>query len=217
MTVRATEVFSFIAALPRVELERFEASHRSFDAVRQSIYGIITDLQGADDAAEFSGALRRLISEWLTVPVPFDEQIAGSLRALGPLDDIGSRWGRDVAAKLAAALTAADALSGSESPVRSAVLTGLREYREAGRSFKIYCHRSARVHFQSLLASAQVTLPPESVFLHSAANYRDASPFDVLIKVGPLRSGGWGSAPDALVSAPRFRVLFQVVWHGCND
>jgi len=42
-------------------------------------------------------------------------------------------------------------------------------------------------------------------------------PFEVLIKMGPLRSKGWGSAPDAIVSAPRFGTLVQIVWAGCAD
>lgn len=35
--------------------------------------------------------------------------------------------------------------------------------------------------------------------------------------MGPLRSRGWGSAPDALLSAPRFGTLVQIVWSGCAD
>jgi len=35
--------------------------------------------------------------------------------------------------------------------------------------------------------------------------------------VGPLRSKGWGSAPDAILSAPRFARLIQIVWSGCGD
>jgi hypothetical protein len=35
--------------------------------------------------------------------------------------------------------------------------------------------------------------------------------------MGPLRSRGWGSAPDALLSAPRFESLIQFVWTGCVD
>jgi hypothetical protein len=48
-------------------------------------------------------------------------------------------------------------------------------------------------------------------------DYREAAPFDVLIKVGPLRAHGWGSAPDAILSAPRFQTLVQIVWAGCGD
>jgi hypothetical protein len=55
------------------------------------------------------------------------------------------------------------------------------------------------------------------VFLHSVKDYREAPPFDVLLKVGPLRSKGWGSAPDAIVSAPRFGKMVQIVWSGCGD
>ena len=48
-------------------------------------------------------------------------------------------------------------------------------------------------------------------------DYREVEPFDVLVKVGPLRSKGWGSAPDATLSAPRFAKMVQIVWSGCGD
>ena len=37
------------------------------------------------------------------------------------------------------------------------------------------------------------------------------------MKVGPLRARGWRSAPDAIVTAPRFRTLAQLVWSGSID
>ena len=43
------------------------------------------------------------------------------------------------------------------------------------------------------------------------------SPCDALVKCGPLRARGWGSAPDALLNAPRFGTLVQVVWFGSDD
>jgi hypothetical protein len=58
---------------------------------------------------------------------------------------------------------------------------------------------------------------PSDCFLHSVKDYRESAPFDVLIKVGPLRSKGWGAAPDAILTAPRFATLIQIVWAGCAD
>ena len=48
-------------------------------------------------------------------------------------------------------------------------------------------------------------------------DYSNTEPFNVLIKVGPLRSKGWGAVPDAVISAPRYGRLVQLVWSGCKD
>jgi hypothetical protein len=118
---------------------------------------------------------------------------------------------------LDSALNAARELLRIENPVRARLQTVIRELRTTGRSFKIYCHKAARPHFESLF------LPPidapldAAVFLHSVRNYREADTFDTLIKVGPLRSRGWGAAPDAIKAAPRFATLIQIVWAGSSD
>ena len=57
----------------------------------------------------------------------------------------------------------------------------------------------------------------ESDFLSSVREYREAGMFDTLVKMGPLRAWGWGSAPDAIVTAPRFQNLVQLVWSGTAD
>ena len=36
-------------------------------------------------------------------------------------------------------------------------------------------------------------------FLHSVRDYNNTPPFGALLKVGPLRSAGWGAVPDAVI------------------
>jgi hypothetical protein len=112
------------------------------------------------------------------------------------------------------ACAAARLLQRAENPARIDVRDIVRQLQRDGSNWKIYCHRRARAHFESIFATDQ--LPPD-VFLHSVKDYREVVPFDVLVKVGPLRSKGWGSAPDALLSAPRFAKMVQIVWSGCGD
>jgi hypothetical protein len=75
----------------------------------------------------------------------------------------------------------------------------------------------AEPDFQSILDEAGEIPLENTSFLHSVKDYREAEPFDVLVKVGPLRSRGWGAVPDAILTAPRFSTLVQIVWSGCGD
>ncbi|HEY4248174.1 MAG TPA: hypothetical protein VGM64_15090 [Lacunisphaera sp.] len=171
---------------------------------------------GDRDADEAADRLRNLLSEWLTVPAPFDGAALGSLRNFGSPVEVGVRWGLDIRTNYEIALRGALDLQEVENPARTCVRNKIRDLRKTGQAFKIYCHRTTRPHFDSLLAPDDQPLAPEN-FLHSVREYRDSEIFDTMIKVGPLRSWGWGSAPDAIRSAPRFATLAQIVWAGCGD
>ena len=158
--------------------------------------------------------VRTLLSEWLTVPVPFDDSFLESTSALGDADAIDRRWGHEVRTAYDHACGAARLLQRDENPARGEVRDAVRQLGSLGSTWKIYCHRRGRAHFESIFADDP--LPPD-VFLHSVKDYREVEPFDCLIKVGALRSKGWGSAPDAVLSAPRFAKMVQIVWSGCSD
>jgi hypothetical protein len=161
--------------------------------------------------------MRGLLSEWLTVPVPFDHSVVTKLEAFGSSQAMGARWGVDIRAAHVDALVAGIELQQIENPIRTTLRRVIHEIKATNRPLKIYCHRTTRSHFESILtAEAGSVLSPDE-FLHSVSDYRDSGVFDTLIKVGPLRSWGWGSAPDAIKSAPRFRRLVQLVWAGCAD
>jgi hypothetical protein len=166
------------------------------------------------DSQEVADSLRTLLSEWLTVPVCFDGALLESVSALGSGASVETRWGREVREAYDLACNAASAIQRVENPARTQLREIVRQLRAQGREWKIYCHRRARVHFESVFLDEPIAADS---FLHSVRDYRDVRPFDVLIKMGPLRSKGWGSAPDALVSAPRFATLVQIVWTGCAD
>ena len=219
MVVTASEVFDFLDQHPIFAIEKYEISLAEFSALRRSLRSIIVSLgEGdSDDVRDTSDRLRMLLSEWLTVPVRFDGGILEAVQTLGESDAIESKWGRDVRDWYDGARTAAQALSLRESPVRAKLRDLIREFRTQGRAFRIYCHRRAAAQFGSVLDATVDAVLGETGFLHSVKDYRDSEPFDVLIKVGPLRSRGWGAAPDSIVAAPRFSTLVQVVWSGCGD
>jgi hypothetical protein len=197
-------------------IEKYEMHSREFGALRRSIRSIVARLSEGDDpdSHEFADSLRIRLSEWLTVPVLFDGAMLESVSALGDPKAVETRWGRETRAAYDAAFESAIAIQKVQNPVRTKLSDTVQRLRAVGRAWRIYCHKRARAHFETIFEG----LPLQAgSFLYSVRDYRDAEPFDVLIKVGPLRSRGWGSAPDALISAPRFETLVQIVWSGCAD
>ncbi|MBM4225383.1 MAG: hypothetical protein FJ167_11525, partial [Gammaproteobacteria bacterium] len=116
-----------------------------------------------------------------------------------------------------AAIRAAVDMISENSLLRAELVESISALRADGRRFKIFCHRKAREHFDTLDPSMLAVPLDDSSFLHSVRDYAAADSFDALIKVGPLRSKGWGAAPDAIRSAPKFETLIQFVWSGCAD
>jgi hypothetical protein len=214
--VTASQVFSFLEQHRTCSIEKHEIRSAIFNVLRRSIRLIVLRLteDGDDESRETADRLRRLLSEWLTVPVSFDGTLLESVSTLGDSEAVERRWGQEIRAAYDDACAAARTSQRVENPARAEVRDAVRQLRSAGSAWRIYCHRRARPHFDSIFVDAP--LSPEA-FLHSAKDYRDVAPFDVLIKVGPLRSKGWGSAPDAILSAPRFVKMVQIIWSGCGD
>lgn len=219
MAVTASEIFDYIDNHDTCAFERHEVSSEYFVTLRRSLRSIIVSLYecGDADARDISDRLRVILSNWLTVPVLFDENVINSIQSFGPSDNIEKRWGHDVRVFYDTALGAAEQLICQQNPIRLKLVSCIRQIRNQGQSFKIYCHRWAVSDFRSLLDPDIEEPLDEDCFLHSVKDYRESEPFDVLLKVGPLRARGWGSAPDALISAPRFSSLIQIVWSGCGD
>jgi hypothetical protein len=183
------------------------------------VRSIIVSLNESEtaDSIELSDSLRVLLSEYLTVPAPFDDTLVTRLEVLGESDAIGARWGTDIRSAFDRAKSAAIELQKAENPAREKLRDSILQLLNDKKSLRIFCHSRARPHFLSLINGAAVSTVNDSFFLHSVRDYREADPFDVLIKMGPLRSVGWGRCPDAVVTAPRFSRLVQIVWEGCND
>lgn len=219
MPVTASRLFDFFAERPECLIERHEIESAAFSDLRRSLRATIVSLsEGGDwDAKEWADRLRTVISEWLTVPVRFDDAVLRLLTEMGEPRDIDLRWGRDIRSHIENARSTAQDLMTRQNPLRTAVSNTIQKLLENGLSVRIFCHRRSREHFDSLTDEFGLARLPASAFLHSVAEYRETEPFDVLIKVGPLRSRGWGAAPDALLTAPRFGTLIQMVWTGCGD
>jgi hypothetical protein len=219
MPVTTSQLFDFLDERSVFTIERHEIASAAFGDLRRCLRFMIVGLsEGGDcEAKEIAVRLRSVISEWLTVPVNFDDAVLCALREMGEPSAIEARWGRAIRSHFEDAYRTAEDLMARESPLRFALSYHIETLREAGRTYRIFCHRRSRQHFESLSSEFSIAMVPEHVFIHSVVDYRETEPFDALLKVGPLRSRGWGSAPDALLTAPRFDTLVQVVWSGCGD
>lgn len=219
MPTTASQLFDFLDEHQSFVMERYEIASAAFGDLRHSIRSIVMNLSQSDDldASEHIGRMRAVLSEWLTVPVRFDDAMSRALREMGKPADVEARWGRDIRAHYQESLASADELIAVENPLRAKLAELIRHASSTGTSLRIFCHRRAREHFESLQSDYENLSLGQDVFVHSVAQYRELEPFSRLLKVGPLRSRGWGAAPDALVTAPRFDTLVQVVWSGCSN
>jgi hypothetical protein len=219
MVVTVSELFDFLDRSKTQSIDRYEIASPYFGTVRRNFRQIVVALRESGDqqGVDISDGLRTLLSEWLTVPVKFDEATLEAMSDLmGPREAVQKRWGADVSALYGDGFRAMETLGSTGNPVRTKVAEIIQSLRATGANFRIYCHVRARQHFKSLFDRSSDLLP-DDVFVHSVRDYRELSPFDALVKVGPLRAFGWGSAPDALINAPRYARLEQVVWSGSKD
>jgi hypothetical protein len=220
MGTSATELFEFFAGHPVFTMTSHVIECAPFSILRRCVRRIILALEESalDEALDVSSTLRAMLSEWLTVPVPFDHEALDRLTTLGTPAEFGRRWGTEVRAWYDEALGTVDSLLGVESPLRGRLREVIRNCNEEqGHAFRIYCHRRAIPHYLSLFQGAgEQWLAPEH-FVSSLASYRSSAIVHTMIKVGPLRSRGWGAVPDALLTAPKFVHLTKVVWVGCRD
>jgi hypothetical protein len=219
VTINATRLFEHLSSQPEFTITNYVVQSPAFSILRRGLRQIILPLREAEieEADELASALRAMLSEWLTVPVVFDQRIAERLYSLGTPTELGRRWGKEIGASFEEIVGAVQALTGTESPLRSVLRDAVSDCETRGTSFRVYCHRQAIPQFLSLFEdSSHQPLTPQH-FICSPSEYRASGVFHTLIKVGPLRSRGWGAAPDALLTAPRFSHLSKFVWAGCLD
>ncbi len=220
MPVEASQIFDFLERHETGVIHRHEFASTDFGVLRRSLRKIAHMLRESDDpeTLNVSENLQSLLSNWLTTPIHFDQNLFKSVEdVLGQPESVRIRWGDDVKDLYGLARNAAFTLSKEENSLRLMLGEVIDALVNDGSLFKIYCHRRARSFFETLLPSSEEGLLLQDIFLHSVRDYREAPPFDTLLKVGPLRARGWGSVPDALLTAPRFNKLVLFVWSGCKD
>lgn len=217
MTQPATPVFEFVESLVGIELTRLDVASPAFLAFRRCVRRLIDMLREDPEATAVADRLQYSLLQWLSVPMPFEDYDVSPMVDLGSPGTIRAKWGSEARDLFVGASGAFTELRAGPSPLRLAVESELLDAAAHCGSIRVYCHRTARAHFESLPGWSDACELAEVGFLGSPRDYRVSAPFDALLKVGPLRSKGFSSAPGALLNAPRFRKLIQIVWHGTPD
>ncbi len=212
MTV--TSCFDFLARHECFLLDRREIVSNLFGNLRKHLRMILETIyeSGNDYEIEMAHELRKCLSKCLTVPVPFDGVLTDTLQLPGNRDTIERRWGKDIACEFEAAINAAKSMQQNGNPMRIALCNEIEKLFLDEKNFRIYAHPDSIEHYISLCNNLTA-----KHFLYGHNGYSNSVPFDVLLKVGPLRSVGWGKCPDALLTSPRFSTLTLFVWSGTSD
>jgi hypothetical protein len=212
-----SRIFAFLGQDGSLVHERREIASPAFSKLRRTLRIIVKSLlETADqEAIEIAQVMNDCLSLWLTTPVEFHSSISAALNKFGDADRFDARWGLDGMFRDAVRL--GEQLGLESSLMRVQLSTLVDTLQSGNKHFRIFCHRGAREHFESLDLRKEGSCLQEKHFLHSAREYEKTDLFDILIKVGPLRSQGWGAIPDAVKSAPRFQKLIQLVWSGNGD
>jgi hypothetical protein len=214
-----TSLFGFAAQNDQHYINRFEVHCPDFIQLRISLRTLITKLNETDNstAKEYADCLRSIMSNWLTSPVAFDDSFTSLLNDMGTLETIQRQWGNVIHDAVSDSRAVLVNLQMNQNPLRVFVASQIVAMVADNIDFRIYCHQRSRIYFESIFTDYDIQRPCHNLFICSAASYRTLEPIDVLLKVGPFRSRGWGAVPDAIVSAPRSRSILQVLWSGSKD
>lgn len=217
MAITASSICAFLAQGHQYVIDRRVISSYDFSLLRRNLLLIIKTLNECDDATEISKTLRWMLSEWITTPIPFDEDLPQKIKIiLGEPEKVAKRW-PVLNHAYEASLIAATNLTQNENPIRIEIGLVINELIAGGRKFRIYCHKNARSYFDSIIQAECPGSITDDYFIHKPKEYRIIEPFNVLIKVGPFRSHGWGNCPDALLTSPRFESFVHFIWSGSCD
>jgi hypothetical protein len=197
--------------------ERREIGCPAFSQLRRNLRIIVKSLlETADqEASEIAQVMNDCLRLWLTTPVEFRTSISSALKKFGDADRFDARWGLDGMFRVA--VRSGEQLGLESSLMRVELSRLVDSLQSDNKKFRIFCHRRAREHFDTLFLLNGSSRLQDQHFLHSARGYQEMDLFDILIKVGPLRAQGWGAIPDAVKSAPKFQKLIQLVWSGNAD
>lgn len=214
-----TRLLEFLADHQPRLIEKYEIGSLKFGILRRNLrlMAILLAEGGEDEGMQLSDTVRRFLSKLLTTPVEFDEMIPSAIETIGISGRLETRWGSQIGMAYNEALAAARDLAGTPNPLRQKLIEILVSLAAGGEDFRIYCHRSVKGDFGLPSGESGGPLQEGRHFLHTLREYRESDVFGTLIKVGPLRARGWGAVPDALLTAPRFGKLIQIVWNGCQD
>jgi len=220
MNTSCTEILDHIEGIECFQRERHELYLLPFSNLRKSVRTIANKLDEVSEACplqEHVIKIRNLMAEWLSTPVIFNNEITKVIENLGKTDEVRNKYGAELSSSCSIALAAAAVLQTQENPMRVLMQRLVAEQLKEGMRVKILCDYRQQDTFASAICNICPKEISEHMFITNLANYCQSSLFDTLIKTGPLRTWGWASAPEAIINAPRYKKLIQLVWAGNSD
>lgn len=218
MPVSTTARLQFLNNNPPVQ-KLYIGESPLFSAIRQHMRALYSLLYRPDGDAyqnEPAMTVRFEMQKWLTSPLMPD---IGLFQRCGLADDGHTRrqWGGQTA-QTVEQLKELISRYGEEGSVLNTEFVRLfvdlaAEYDED--RIRIWCHHRERDLYRDLLEGLAEL--DDGVFISTLAEYRKTPPLDVLIRFGPLRTSGFGSVPEALITSPIYRRLVRLVWTGLED
>jgi hypothetical protein len=180
------------------------------------ILGSLEDDQSAVLARRLGGGLMRI----QLIPLPMNQtEIIDMLLEFDQPSHLENIWGREFRDVWEKAMNLIDIMEKetAENPLRSKIRELLLDCCENKETFRILCSRHHQDDFIELLEDVCPKFETEDILFQRETQYREMSPFDRLIRVGPMKSRGLARVPDAIFNAPRFKVLEQVLWDVSRD
>lgn len=215
MIVPTTARLQFLESNPLVQ-ELFIGKSPIFSAIRHHMRILHSLLYQPDSdpyVNESALMLRFEMQKWLTSPLIPDIGLF-SRCGLADAAQIHRKWGEH-AAQTVELLKDLVTCYAEEGSVLNAEFVRLFKCEYEKNKVRIWCQPNERDLFRELL-EGQVDLN-DGRFVSTLAEYRKIPPADALIRFGPLRIRGFGSAPEALITSPSYRRLVRFVWAGLAD
>jgi hypothetical protein len=220
MNTSCTEILNHIEGIECFQRERHELYLLPFSNLRKSVSRIASKLDEVSKACrpdEHVIKIRNLMAEWLSTPVIFNNEITKVIENLGKTDEVRNKYGAELSSSCSMALAAVAVLQTQENPMRVLMQRIVAEQLKEGMRVKILCDYRQQDTFVSAISNICPKEVGEHMLITNLTNYCQSSVFDTLIKTGPLRTWGWASAPEAIINAPRYKKLIQLVWAGNSD
>lgn len=205
-----SEVFGLWASGKKFLRERITVECPVYAASRHALNQVIATLirTGDDRAIVVIADLLKIRREMDSTPTAFDDSLRQRIEGIiGRRDSLMMRWGESACKAYDRLLAEYDALARAGNALRDTLKSAISVgdgHPEAG-GVAVYCRRASLGDFGAVFDH-------RVQFLHSPAQYRSHGVFDTLVVQGGLRRSAGGSAPDAILLAPHYRHLVQVMW-----
>ena len=217
MSMRATEVIHAIEssiAASELQYQSIKVQSNLVSLIRMYIRRIYSELHEADENHLWLDNLRLALLKLQTSPVLLTSQLLDH-SGLGDNEKVKKVWGPDFLETYQSLSTAIILLNENESPLMIELTKSVSKSIEVYGidQIRIWVHRNEAIDYLDGFHRRGIFLS-EKNFIYSLPEYRKSNSFDVLYRIGPLRSEGWSKIPKAIISAPRYKKLIQVMWSG---